>query len=380
VAQALLLKVRALFWIDPIMSIDALSTANDAASRPPIAAFNSGAGPSFSDLLDILNPLQHIPIINTIYQHLTGDSEGAVADVAGGTLWTGPIGLVGSLLDLQVRSDTGKSIGDTVLGWLGLESDDSDSAVARQDPEPVAPAQQQAALAAVPAAQSLALAAAPLPSTSPPRGRPQSSKAGSDANATSSGDDPQKIGNFLVFGAAGSGTPTALLPTATSPVTTTASATAGPITRQGSFVVFGANQPAAAGNTPIMAASLPPPPAASATASAMTRQGSFAVFGADQPAAAGTAPIVAAAGAAVVATPQRSLAAPARRAQQTPLAPPPPTTGPAALPGHGPSQAIPAPNPDDDWFTQAVAAGLNKYQAAQKLGAGAPAAATLGTE
>jgi len=359
------------------MSIDALSAANDAASRPPIAAFNSGAGPSFSDLLDILNPLQHIPIINTIYQHLTGDSEGAVADVAGGTLWTGPIGLVGSLLDLQLRSDTGKSIGDTVLGWLGLESDDSDSAIARQDPQPTAAAQQQAALAAMPAVQSLALAVAPVPSTGLPRGRTQSAKAGSDANAASSSDGPQKIGGFLVFGAAGSGTPTALQPAPAPPAA--ASAPANPMSRQGNFMVFGANQPATADSAPSATAALPPAAAASAPANPMARQGNFVVFGANQPAAADSAPSTAASATAMVA-PQRSFAVPARRPQQAPLAPPPPTTGPAALPGHGPSQAIPAPNPDDDWFTQAVAAGLNKYQAAQKLSAGAPAAANLGTE
>ena len=34
--------------------------------------------PSFKDVLDTINPLQHIPIINTIYRELTGDQPGAV--------------------------------------------------------------------------------------------------------------------------------------------------------------------------------------------------------------------------------------------------------------------------------------------------------------
>src|SRR5271166_4743680 len=98
------------------MSIDTVSvTATAPAAKPPIQAFNESDGPSFSDVLDILNPLQHIPIINTIYQHLTGDKEGAVADVAGGTLWAGPIGLVASLVDLAVKSDSGKSVSDNIL-------------------------------------------------------------------------------------------------------------------------------------------------------------------------------------------------------------------------------------------------------------------------
>ncbi|HMA49578.1 MAG TPA: hypothetical protein VKP60_07480, partial [Magnetospirillaceae bacterium] len=102
---------------DPALNAAATPTVTVTASSPngAVKAFNHDDGPHFSDVLDILNPLQHIPIINTIYQHLTGDTEGAVADVAGGTLWTGPLGLVTSLIDLAVKSDTGKSISDNLL-------------------------------------------------------------------------------------------------------------------------------------------------------------------------------------------------------------------------------------------------------------------------
>jgi hypothetical protein len=67
-----------------------------------------------------------------------------------------------------------------------------------------------------------------------------------------------------------------------------------------------------------------------------------------------------------MAAPARAFAVPARRNPTPPAVLPPPTTGPAALPGHGPSQAI-AAQTDDGWFINAMNAGLNKYQAAQKL-------------
>jgi hypothetical protein len=45
-----------------------------------------------------------------------------------------------------------------------------------------------------------------------------------------------------------------------------------------------------------------------------------------------------------------------------------PTTGTAAIPGHHPSQAMPAMSQaDTTWFASAVTAGLDKYAAAQKL-------------
>ena len=66
-----------------------VATVANPGSVPP---FNNGNSLSFSDLIDILNPLQHIPIINTVYRAITGDRESAMADVIGGTLYGGPIG------------------------------------------------------------------------------------------------------------------------------------------------------------------------------------------------------------------------------------------------------------------------------------------------
>lgn len=71
--------------------------------------------PSFWDVLDIINPLQHIPIVSDIYQELTGDKIGVAARVAGGTLFGGPVGLIASLVDCSIEQSTGKDAGGHVL-------------------------------------------------------------------------------------------------------------------------------------------------------------------------------------------------------------------------------------------------------------------------
>src|ERR1700761_1114782 len=140
---------------DPALNAAATPTVTVTAPPPnAVKAFNHDDGPSFSDVLDILNPLQHIPVINSIYQHLTGDTEGAVADVAGGTLWAGPIGLIASLVDLSDRSEGEKSFSDRLMGWLGFEDEAAPpaSAVVSAPASPAAGIQQSEAVAAAPPA------------------------------------------------------------------------------------------------------------------------------------------------------------------------------------------------------------------------------------
>src|ERR1700749_822231 len=73
------------------------------------------SGFSFHDLLDIVNPLQHIPVVSTLYRHLTGDTPKAFPKIAGDLLYGGVEGFVGSLADTVFEKVTGKSFGDTVL-------------------------------------------------------------------------------------------------------------------------------------------------------------------------------------------------------------------------------------------------------------------------
>ncbi len=64
----------------------------------------------FGDLLDIINPLQHLPVISWAYQKITGDTMKPVSAMIGGTLFGGGMGLLASALqeaitDHNIRQD-----------------------------------------------------------------------------------------------------------------------------------------------------------------------------------------------------------------------------------------------------------------------------------
>jgi hypothetical protein len=73
---------------------------------------------SFADFIDIVNPLQHIPVVSAIYREITGDEIGAGARVLGGGLFGGVIGLVSGLANALVERETGRDIGGHVIALL----------------------------------------------------------------------------------------------------------------------------------------------------------------------------------------------------------------------------------------------------------------------
>ncbi|MCW8861997.1 MAG: hypothetical protein OQK53_10570 [Rhodospirillales bacterium] len=97
---------------------------------------NAGPGPStgdgafapfgrdgftFSDLLDIVNPLQHIPIVSAIYRHVTGDTIDPASRIIGGTLFGGPVGTVAAITDTVIEESTGRDMGEHAFAFF--ESD-----------------------------------------------------------------------------------------------------------------------------------------------------------------------------------------------------------------------------------------------------------------
>ena len=75
-------------------------------------------GFTFLDFLDIINPLQHIPIIGTLYRQMTGDTLDPGSRVIGGTLFLGPFGTVASLANVIIDDATGKDMGEHVLAFF----------------------------------------------------------------------------------------------------------------------------------------------------------------------------------------------------------------------------------------------------------------------
>lgn len=98
------------------------ATANAAAAQPVAPA--SASGPSlwshgnfsFKDLVDIVNPLQHLPVIGSVYRYLTGDEPSGGARIIGDSLYGGPIGFGVSVVSTALLNDSsGHDIGERVL-------------------------------------------------------------------------------------------------------------------------------------------------------------------------------------------------------------------------------------------------------------------------
>src|ERR1700744_6220193 len=87
------------------------------------AAAQTGDGESFfHHILDVVNPLQHLPVVGTIYRAITGEHIGPIEKIAGDTLYGGLWGAVSSVADVAFEGITGKSAEDTVLSWLKGDS------------------------------------------------------------------------------------------------------------------------------------------------------------------------------------------------------------------------------------------------------------------
>lgn len=82
----------------------------------------------FLDVIDMINPLQHIPIVSTIYRAVTGDQIKPVSQIVGGAAFGGIIGAVGGIANAIVSTETGKDIGENVLGFVMGEPPGSSSA------------------------------------------------------------------------------------------------------------------------------------------------------------------------------------------------------------------------------------------------------------
>ncbi|WP_417840533.1 hypothetical protein [Terasakiella sp.] len=81
-------------------------------------SFFGDDGVTFWDMLDVVNPLQHIPIVSTAYRAITGDELDPGARLAGGTLFGGPIGLAASAFNVILENNTGKDAGEHVLAMF----------------------------------------------------------------------------------------------------------------------------------------------------------------------------------------------------------------------------------------------------------------------
>ena len=140
------------------MSIDAASSAVSAPAAPKAdqnpQSKSSDWDFSFHNLLDIINPLEHLPIIGTIYRAITHTHIGIPERIAGDALYGGLWGAVSGVADAAFEAVTGKDFGSTVLAlFTGHHHDTSvagnapvTNVAANLAPVTVTPARQLASM------------------------------------------------------------------------------------------------------------------------------------------------------------------------------------------------------------------------------------------
>jgi len=93
------------------------AAGKQAASRAENGFFGED-GPGFRDILDGINPLNHIPIVSEMLESETGHKVSTASKLIGGALLGGPVGLFAAVIDSVFEQATGKSAVGTMIAAL----------------------------------------------------------------------------------------------------------------------------------------------------------------------------------------------------------------------------------------------------------------------
>lgn len=115
------------------VSVTASRTADPASAVGPVRrVFDQLFGEdgfNFKDVLDLVNPLQHIPVVGNVYRKLTGDVIAPGLRIAGGALFGGPLGAALSAVGLAVEAGARR-------GAAAAANDGTGELPAQEQPQP----------------------------------------------------------------------------------------------------------------------------------------------------------------------------------------------------------------------------------------------------
>lgn len=89
---------------------------------------------TFDDLLDIVNPVHHLPVVGTAYREVTGDGITGHARILGGTLYGGPLGMASAAANVVVEDATGRDVVGNAFVALNGDSPPRNAVVAQYGP------------------------------------------------------------------------------------------------------------------------------------------------------------------------------------------------------------------------------------------------------
>ncbi|MCA8910049.1 MAG: hypothetical protein KDA49_00305 [Rhodospirillaceae bacterium] len=121
---------------------------------------------TFDDVVDIVNPLHHVPLVGSGYRAISGDTISPHAQMIGDVLYGGPTGIFSAGVNAAIRQETGRDVGELAFATLSGTVETAGDGAGRQG---LTVAESAESLAAQPAqlAQSPAAPPAVTPAANP---------------------------------------------------------------------------------------------------------------------------------------------------------------------------------------------------------------------
>jgi hypothetical protein len=85
----------------------------------------------FGDVVDIVNPLHHIPLVGMLYRSLSGDQIRPSSQIIGGAVFGGAMGAASGIANVIMTEETGKDIAGNVLAVISPSDHPADLPVQR---------------------------------------------------------------------------------------------------------------------------------------------------------------------------------------------------------------------------------------------------------
>jgi hypothetical protein len=108
---------------------------------------------TLDDFIDIINPLQHLPLVSILYREITGDEIKPAMRILGDIGYGGPMGFMSSCAQVLFEAIFGDDMAGTAIAMITGEGDDKTSVqLASTDPSTPLPDANTAEAAATYAA------------------------------------------------------------------------------------------------------------------------------------------------------------------------------------------------------------------------------------
>jgi hypothetical protein len=90
---------------------------------------------TLDDFIDIINPLQHLPLVSILYREITGDEIKPAMRILGDIGYGGPMGFMSSCAQVLFEAIFGDDIAGTAISMITSEGDEKESVqLATTDP------------------------------------------------------------------------------------------------------------------------------------------------------------------------------------------------------------------------------------------------------